>query len=222
LRALGIAPGIKFEPDARNTEILKQSVVDARAFLEAFFEDWGRAMSKFYPDRQWGYIAVDPKHLEEFSYETNTALYYDDRAGGMFYGATFLPKSLEGGGVFYLCSLRDAQGNLFKGDGVYRMRVPKDVPAKDFWALVAYDLDSKSYIFNDMNRGGLSSYDKARMKLNDDGSVDLYLSAKAPAGLENNWIPTSGRDFFLFFRFYGPQKSVFDKSFELPDVEKVG
>jgi hypothetical protein len=41
-------------------------------------------------------------------------------------------------------------------------------------------------------------------------------------GLENNWIPTSGRGFFLFFRFDGPQKAVFDKSFELPDVEKVG
>jgi hypothetical protein len=60
------------------------------------------------------------------------------------------------------------------------------------------------------------------MKTNGDGSVDLYLSAKAREGLENNWIPTSGRDFFLFFRFYGPEKAVFDKSFELPDVEKIG
>jgi len=60
------------------------------------------------------------------------------------------------------------------------------------------------------------------MKTNGDGSVDLYLSAKAPEGLENNWIPTSGRDFFLFVRFYGPEKAVFDKSFELPDVEKIG
>jgi hypothetical protein len=121
-----------------------------------------------------------------------------------------------------LCSLRDAQGNLFKGNGIYRMRVPKTVPANDFWALVAYDLDSKSYIFNDMNRGGLSSYDKDKMKMNPDGSVDLFLAAKAPEGMANNWIPTSGRDFFLFFRFYGPQKAVFDKSFVLPDVEKVG
>lgn len=221
LYSLGIAPGKNFEPDELKASILKQSVVDARAILEAFFEDWGKAMSKFYPDRQWGYLAIDPKHLEAFTYETDTTLYYDDRAGGMFYGATFLPKSLEGGGVFYLCSLRDSKGNLFKGEGVYRMRVPKDVPARDFWALVAYDLDSKSYIPNELERGGLSSYDKDKMKTNADGSVDLYLSAKAPAGQENNWIPTSGRDFFLFFRFYGPDKAVFDKSFVLPDVERV-
>jgi hypothetical protein len=44
------------------------------------------------------------------------------------------------------------------------------------------------------------------MKMNDDGSVDIYLAPQAPTGLERNWIPTSGRDFFLFFRFYGPQK----------------
>jgi hypothetical protein len=27
--------------------------------------------------------------------------------------------------------------------------------------------------------------------------------------------------FFYIFRFYGPQKSVFDKTFKLPDVTKV-
>jgi hypothetical protein len=40
------------------------------------------------------------------------------------------------------------------------------------------------------------------------------MAAIAPAGLESNWIPISGRDFFLFFRFYGPQKAVFDRSFK--------
>ena len=139
----------------------------------------------------------------------------------MFYGATFLPKSLEGGGTFYLCALRDSKGELFKGASTYRMRVGSDVPAHDFWAIVAYDLASKSYILNDLNRGDLSSYDKSNMKMNDDGSVDIYLAPQAPTGLERNWIPTSGRDFFLFFRFYGPQKAVFDRSYKLPDVERL-
>jgi hypothetical protein len=95
------------------------------------------------------------------------------------------------------------------------------LPARDFWAIVAYDLDRKSYIFNDLNRGGLSSYDTPNMKVNSDGSVDVYLAPKAPPGLEGNWIPTSGRDFFLFFRFYGPQKAVFDRSYKLPDVDRM-
>jgi hypothetical protein len=221
LRTLGIEPGKPFKPDARATEILQQSVLAGRAQMEIFFENWGRAMSPYWPDRQWGFIALGTKEIAQFTYETDTTLYLDDRAGGMFYGATFLPKSLEGGGTFYLCGLRDATGELFKGPNTYRMRVPKDVPARDFWAIVAYDLESKSYIFNDLNRGGLSSYDKPSMKLNEDGSVDIYLAPRAPAGLEGNWIPTSGRDFFLFFRFYGPQKAIFDRSYKLPDVERV-
>ncbi len=57
--------------------------------------------------------------------------------------------------------------------------------------------------------------------MNDDGSVDLYFDATAPSGKESNWIPTSGEDFFLLFRFYGPEEAYFDKSFELPDIEKL-
>ncbi|WP_328393269.1 DUF1214 domain-containing protein [Nocardia sp. NBC_00416] len=140
----------------------------------------------------------------------------------MFYGATFLPKSLQGGGTFYLCSLRDADGELFRGANTYRLRVPADVPADDFWALVAYDLDSKSYIANDLDRSGLSSFELPSMTVNNDGSVDLYLAATAPTGSESNWIPTAGRDFFLFFRFYSPQQSILDRSWHgLSDVERL-
>jgi hypothetical protein len=60
------------------------------------------------------------------------------------------------------------------------------------------------------------------MTVNSDGSVDLYLAPTAPGGVETNWIPTSGRDFFLFFRFYGPQKSILDRSWHgLPDLERL-
>ncbi len=29
------------------------------------------------------------------------------------------------------------------------------------------------------------------------------------------------RDFFLIFRFYGPEEAVFNRSFKLPDVKKA-
>jgi hypothetical protein len=68
---------------------------------------------------------------------------------------------------------------------------------------------------------GLSSYDKSALKVADDGTIDIYFGEKAPAGLESNWIPTAGKDFFLLFRLYGPEEAYFDKSFKLPDVEKI-
>ena len=56
---------------------------------------------------------------------------------------------------------------------------------------------------------------------NEDGSVDIYFGKIAPEGLESNWIPTAGEDFFLLFRFYGPEAPYFDKSFKLPNLEKL-
>jgi hypothetical protein len=59
------------------------------------------------------------------------------------------------------------------------------------------------------------------VKENPDGSVDLYLGPKAPAGQEANWIPTdSSRKFELMFRLYGPKPGFFEKKWTLPDVEK--
>lgn len=69
-----------------------------------------------------------------------------------------------------------------------------------------------TFIYNDADKVGLSSYDK---------SIDIYFGEKAPAGLESNWIPTAGKDFFLLFRLYGPEDPFFNKSFVLPDVKKV-
>jgi hypothetical protein len=94
--------------------------------------------------------------------------------------------------------------------------VPANVPARDFWSVIAYGKTTKSFIHNDADIVGISSYDKESLKVNEDGSIDIYFSEKAPEGLESNWIPTAGEDFFLLFRFYGPEEAYFDKSFVLP------
>jgi hypothetical protein len=57
---------------------------------------------------------------------------------------------------------------------------------------------------------------------NADGSVDLYLGLKAPTGQESNWIYTPAeKGWFPWFRFYNPEKPLFDKSWKMPDIEKV-
>jgi hypothetical protein len=58
---------------------------------------------------------------------------------------------------------------------------------------------------------------------NADGSVDLYFSSKPPDGEASNWVPTDAKGRFeALFRFYGPDKPLFDKTWVLPDVEKIG
>jgi hypothetical protein len=60
------------------------------------------------------------------------------------------------------------------------------------------------------------------MQKNADGSVDIYIGPSPPAGKEANWIQSSsGRAWFPFFRFYGPEKPLFEKTWKLPDIERV-
>lgn len=76
--------------------------------------------------------------------------------------------------------------------------------AKQFWSLTVYDRRTWAFVNNPLDRAGLGSFNMDQMKLNADGSVDLYVGPKAPAGLESNWIPTMGRshtsgsDFMLY------------------------
>jgi hypothetical protein len=52
--------------------------------------------------------------------------------------------------------------------------------------------------------------------------VDIYIGPKPPSGRKANWIQTaSGRNWFPFFRFYGPEKPLFEKTWKLPDIEKT-
>jgi hypothetical protein len=45
---------------------------------------------------------------------------------------------------------------------------------------------------------------------------------KAPAGFEENWIPTvTGKNWLAYFRFYQPTEAYFDRSWPLRDFEQV-
>jgi hypothetical protein len=69
----------------------------------------------------------------------------------------------------------------------------------------------------------------AKPSINDAGPSEEYerfgrsvLRAEAPDGKETNWVPTrTGRGWEVMVRFYGPKKPLFDKTWRLPDVEKV-
>ena len=57
---------------------------------------------------------------------------------------------------------------------------------------------------------------------NVDGSIDVYFGPKAPEGKDPNWVQTvPGKGWFTYFRFYGPTEAFFDKSWSLPDIERV-
>ena len=91
---------------------------------------------------------------------------------------------------------------------------------REFWALTVYSLETAA-LFRDSDKPTLDSLD-TNLRKNDDGSVDLYIAPTAPAGHESNWIYTPpGKMWFPWFRLYGPEKAVLDKTWRLPDIEQV-
>jgi hypothetical protein len=217
LASIGIEYGAAFAPTSRQKEALEAAIWDGRAYLEHMFETPGYSLEPYRSDRQWQ-LPRQPSD-DGFVFDEGDYLLLDAR-GSLFHWATFFPRRL-GTASAYITSLRDANGDLLSGENTYKLTVPTKVPARDFWSAIVYGKETKAFVYNDIDRVGLSSYDTAKMQLNEDGSVDLYFGETAPSGKESNWIPTAGKDFFLIFRLYGPEESYFDKSFDLPDVEKI-
>jgi hypothetical protein len=115
----------------------------------------------------------------------------------------------------------DSKGAAFVAGTTYKVTIPKYMPVKQFWSLIVYDQATFAFIYNPLERAGLSMFDKKTMTMNTDGSVTIYAGPKAPVGLESNWIPTQGKQPTPVIRLYGAQEAYFNRTFKLPDFELV-
>ena len=81
-------------------------------------------------------------------------------------------------------------------------------------------LERRHALVRDVARASRSSQSSG-LQASADGSVDIHFGPTAPPGQEPNWVPTSPKgEFEVLFRFYGPDKSLFDKNWRLPDLEQ--
>jgi hypothetical protein len=219
LKPLGIEKGKSFQPDERLTKILTEAAFVGEAMAKA--NDFVKRFpgARYRPDAHWEYVIMaDPaQDLKDYSQ-------LDERAA-WFYEAIFLTRAMisqtPGFGQAYLGAYHDKDGRPFDGGRSYRLHVPPDPPAKQFWSITLYDIDTRGLIQNKEQRADLNPRQPDLVK-NADGSVDLYFAPAAPKGFEKNWIPTApGRAWFAWFRLYAPLQAYFDKTWRLPDIEKV-
>ena len=216
LSAIGIEKGRPFNPDEKTQQILEMAIEDAYDYMQDLFVN--RAFRNYIEGTQWSTFNLSKEQAKAgWPFVTEDRMLIDERAN-LYHYATFMPKVL-GGGSFYLTNLHDSEGRLFDGESTYKMNVPADTPAGDFWSAIAYSFATHGYI-EGSERVGISSLEKDSLKVNADGSVDLYFAPSAPKGYESNWIPTRER-FWIAFRLYGPQESLFDNTWSLPDIEKI-
>jgi hypothetical protein len=219
LASIGIEPGKPFNPQGKVKAAMQRAAVDAYYYMQERQANLVNAQA-YWPDRHWVNGLV-PDSAGGFEYETADAVQIDQRADQFFMGIFYPKVTLKKPATVYLVAGADSSGQALEAGKNYRLHVPKDMPVSQFWSLTMYDKATYALIYSPLARAGLSSREKPSMKLNDNGSVDLYFGPKAPVGLESNWIPTQGKAPYPIMRFYGPEQAFWDKTFKLPDVEQV-
>jgi hypothetical protein len=216
LRTIGIEKGKPFAPSEATQKILTAAVGEAKQLLEKRYDDF---FAPFWPQSRWA-LPASPEFVEGQSTNYANRDHYAIDVRGLGYTYAYIAIKRLGAGQFYLMSIRDKDGQPYDGAQTYRLTVPPNVPIDQYWSVTAYDRQSHALIKN-MSRASRAS-NAADVQKSADGSVDIYFGAKAPAGMEANWVPTDPqRGFELMFRLYGPKKEFFDKVWRLPDVEKV-
>jgi len=218
LRFLGIEKGKPFNPDARQKKILEEGVVVGEAMAKANTSD-KRVEPPFWQGTHWKHALVVATDQRASNYDQ-----LDERAA-WFYEAVVISKGMltttPGFGQRYIASYQDKDGHWLNGTNTYKLHVPANPPVTQFWSVTYYDEDTRRMIATPQGRPDLSSRKEDLVK-NSDGSIDVYFGPKAPAGKETNWVQTlPGKAWFTYFRFYGPTEAFFNKSWALPDFEKI-
>ena len=152
------------------------------------------------------------------------ALQLDARAGFHFYATGITPAmtfKIIGKGSKYAIAYTDADGNFLDGGKTYKVHVPPNPPAKDFWSFTLYDNQTRSMLQTDERFPGIDN-NKPGMIQNADGSWDIYFGPKAPEGQENNWVQTiPGKGWNMLWRVYGPLEPWFDKTWRPGEIELI-
>jgi hypothetical protein len=220
LRPLGIMPGAAFAPDERQAGLLTEAALVGEAMARANSYVKRFEGARLWEGKRWE-ISLFITDTDQ-DVETHTQL--DERAS-WFYEAIGVTDGMMGktvgAGQVYLEAQKDGDGDWLDGGRSYRLTIPPDVPMKQFWSVTVYDNDTRCFVQTGQLPDKSSRMDLA---VNDDGSVDLYFGPEPPAvaELEKNWIKTvPGEGGFTYFRLYAPTERYFDRSWQLPDFEKI-
>ena len=219
LKPLGIEPGRPFRPDARQAALLAEAAFVGEATAKA--SSWFKRFPgiRYRDDVHWEYFippgyATQQDTADGTRFEERTTFFYE-----VMGASNSVMTTTPGVGSAYLAVYHDKDGRAFDGAKAYRLRIPPNPPAKLFWSVTLYDIETRGLIQNAQQMADRSS--RHDLRRNADGSVDLVFAPVAPEGLEANWIPTApGRAWYAYLRLFGPLDSYFDRSWPLPDIER--
>jgi len=208
-QSLGIERGKPFAPSAGMVAMLNAAAKETQDHMrQSFLFD----AANWYPGTQWRTPFAPGIYETRYTFLYPGTTDFDNR--GMLYNYSW------GSGTYYLNLAYDAKGQPLDGAHSYRLNVPANAPATQFWSATTQD-DLNGVFMDVSGRVALASTDQGVVK-NADGSVDVYFGPNAPQGHEGNWVQTEpGKQWFIMFRFYGTTPATFDKSWTMGDIETL-
>ncbi|WP_040896789.1 DUF1254 domain-containing protein [Xenococcus sp. PCC 7305] len=221
LASIGIKKGQEFNPDARMREIFTKAANAGSVTVKTIMSKPRDEMFYFYPgESNW----LNPFPGGSYEWVNEGAKLLDARAGFHYYATGITPamaKEIIGKGSKYAYTYLDADGNPLDGSKTYKVNVPPNVPAKDFWSFTIYDNQTRSMLQTDERFPGIDD-NRPGIVQNSDGSYDIYFGPEAPQGQENNWVQTiPGRGWNTIFRLYGPLEPWFEKTWRPGEIELI-
>ena len=220
MASLGIIKGEPYAPDDRMKEILSAGAEVGMKMAHALRFGDKLPNTKYYTDRNWHNVL----NVENVDFNENGYRNVDAQVGMFIIGYSISPAmvlNMVGAGSKYPFAYKDAEGNYLSGGTSYRLHLPPDVPAENFWSVTLYDAETASGVQNGQPFPSIGSNDD--LAYNEDGSVDLYFGPEPPDGApETNFLRTvPEKGWFTLMRLYSPGEAFFDQSWRPGDFEKL-
>ena len=219
LAAIGLVSGQPFTPDDRMRTILTEAAKIGAGMARTIAYAPKDPEAKLYGS--WKNAFVGGSH--EFLRDGARLL---DARTQFHYLATVVTPAMAhaqiGAGSAYAYTVLDANGDLLDGGRSYRLHVDANPPAKNFWAVDVYDTQTRSLLQVPSTIWPALANNSGTLRVNHDGSYDLYFGPTAPLGKETNWVETiPGKSWFQLFRLYGPLQEWFDQTWKLNEFEPL-
>lgn len=216
----GIEKGKPFAPDAPMKAILKEAAAVGDATARSLVYKCRMKDAYFYPNSAWLTLFIGGS----YQFEQNDVRLLDAYSGFFFYATGITPAmsmKMIGKGSAYAGAFVDAKGNPLDGSKTYKLHMPPNIPAKDFWSFTLYDNQTRSMLQTDQQFPAVGS-ETPGLQMNDDKSVDVWFGPTAPVGHEHNWVQTvPGKGWNVLLRLYGPLEPWFDRTWKPGEFELV-